>query len=486
MSGTSAGRKRLLLTPARDTQSGAKIELVRGEGPDMEDPQTFGTLHIDMTSPAEGDIELIFSLDEEGNVTASAGILGSPDRQELQGNLADLVDQPGFPTTDLEEMDLSTLDELEESPQVDLDEEPASDAFEFDLEEEPSQPKTDRQILDDDSLVGDGLDDFSFGEEETPAGGPVQGEDLGDLGDLGSFDDFSDFSDQEGQDEETPVSSSLEIPAEDGPTVDLSDFGSAETDQEEFTLPEMESLDDLGTPTGEESSLDSFGEVEDLTPVGESPLGDSRKSFEKGPDGFDLDLPFGLDEDTEGTPADSAGEDFSFDDMEMGSLDSDFGGSLDLDSGAGDITPEDFHLDTDFGAAAESDSGDADFEIPAEAPPAPAQKKSQGKAGKTAPAPGSEGVKVSGKIPLVLSLGTLVVLLGIFLGLLFLNMTRMTMVPPIQSLDLKNVSSVVAALEVPAPTLTSLPPASDDEGRKVLSLEYFGTPHFYRQFPLVN
>ena len=453
-----------MLSPAKNAQQTARLELYRGEGSSMDNALQFATLEVPISQNPTGDIELVLDLGNDGNLLASAGLKGQLDKQEFKIHLDDLPSGSEEPEPVLEDdrmsMDLDSPLSTEEDP------------FEFDLEED--LPKTDQEILDDDSLAADGLDEF-FLDEEPEAGDvstllmesetdtpedfsytPPQEED--DLGDLSSFGDFEDL--------ETPVS-------EDSlPQMDLEPH-------EDLIIPE--------SPEDESFDLSSMDELEELEEISGGGLQDEKEpkpAFVTSPEGFSLTL--GPEEEKEddfglSTPEASTGaDDFSLGDMDFGGLDGDI--DLDMNSESGDFTQDDFSL----GAGSEEPELQETFEEEI-----PAVTASRGQKSKTGgiPVPEEPSREKSlsmDKLQLVFSLTALVLLLGIFLGLLFLNMTRMTLVPPVQSMILSGVSPQLAVSSPPVPLPSEIPPGKDDTQRRLISLEYFGTPFCYPQVPLLN
>lgn len=86
----SEKKRKVVLTTVKDNQDSVKIDLFRGQGNDMENPEYIGTLVIDHIEPAgskEPNIELVMQLDPEGNLEATASDDVTGERQSFSVSL---------------------------------------------------------------------------------------------------------------------------------------------------------------------------------------------------------------------------------------------------------------------------------------------------------------------------------------------------------------------------------------------------------------
>ena len=101
-----ASRKRLVLTTVKDEQASVQIDLYKGRGEEIEDAVYIGSLVIEDIEAAPGgepEIELILGLDDEGNLTATAGDNKTGDTQSLSVSMESLDEQGIY---DIPEFDL--------------------------------------------------------------------------------------------------------------------------------------------------------------------------------------------------------------------------------------------------------------------------------------------------------------------------------------------------------------------------------------------
>lgn len=104
LGGDFTGRKRLVVTTARDNQESVQIELFRGGGQRAEEASYVGSLTLDNLAPApkkEPEIELLLDLDEEGNLEAVASDPVSGAKRNLTVNLTSLASRERQPELDL-------------------------------------------------------------------------------------------------------------------------------------------------------------------------------------------------------------------------------------------------------------------------------------------------------------------------------------------------------------------------------------------------
>ena len=133
------GRKRVILTTVSDNQSGAQIDLYRGNGTGISGATYIGTLVIDEIEPAprgNPEIELIVKLDSNGNLDAQASDHITGEHQTLSIALDSLAEGQSFDVPDFD---------LDERYQPDLGVSPAEESR---LTSE--QPAPDFQAVEDD------------------------------------------------------------------------------------------------------------------------------------------------------------------------------------------------------------------------------------------------------------------------------------------------------------------------------------------------
>ncbi len=133
------GRKRVILTTVSDNQSGAQIDLYRGNGTGISGATYIGTLVIDEIEPAprgNPEIELIVKLDSNGNLDAQASDHITGEHQTLSIALDSLSEGQSFEVPDFD---------LDERYQPDLGVSPAEESR---LTSEPAAP--DFQAVEDD------------------------------------------------------------------------------------------------------------------------------------------------------------------------------------------------------------------------------------------------------------------------------------------------------------------------------------------------
>jgi len=147
----SVGKKRLILTTVKDRQESVKIDLYKSDQESLENAIYIGSLileSIETGGRGEPEIELILGTDEEGNLTATAGDLGSGERQSLSVALDTLAEESEFeiPDFDLDASiePTSEVSSLEEGPFEEelLEEEPGDEEL-FGAEEEPFEEELD-------------------------------------------------------------------------------------------------------------------------------------------------------------------------------------------------------------------------------------------------------------------------------------------------------------------------------------------------------
>lgn len=180
--GESLKKKRLVLTTVHDEQGSVQIDLFLGTGDEFSDPRYVGSLVIEDLMPSgkgEPEIELVVGVDEDGNLNAVAGEIGSGEKQSLSVSLESLDDE-GFeaPNFDLDDKDFDVSD-FGDIP--DFEESSLSDGPVFD----------DEPVFEEESELGEGslLDAAMNLDGDTEFGDLTVPEDDDEFGGLPSFDD---------------------------------------------------------------------------------------------------------------------------------------------------------------------------------------------------------------------------------------------------------------------------------------------------------
>ncbi len=174
----SVGKKRLVLTTVKDRQESVKIDLYKSDQETLENAMYIGSLileNIQTGGKGEPEIELILGIDDEGNLTANGGDLGSGERQSLSVSLDTLSEESEFEIPDfdldasiepsseissIEEEDFSLEDFAEE-------EEEASEegAFEEAEEEAPEEGAFEEEAFGEGEFEEEALEEGPFEEE---------------------------------------------------------------------------------------------------------------------------------------------------------------------------------------------------------------------------------------------------------------------------------------------------------------------------------
>lgn len=369
MEENSNHKKKLILTAAKAEQPNVRIDLFRGFGQEMDGAQKVGSLSVenDPEGPSK-DIEFILHIDEQGQLTAFAGLVGSDEKQTLSLSLEDYQDQVWTGEEDsqdpMEEEVRSDLDILADDSLLDGEE--LGDMDSFTMEELDDEPKTDQEILDDDSLAEEGLDEF--------------------------------------------IMDDLTLDEEISPKVVQPD--------EDLILNDDFSLDDLDSTADESLATTEATEVS---------LDDDLESMNL--DGTD---DFNLDEETESSDSSDSLESMDFDssdDFDLSDMnlddDSSVDSRLDLDSPVGDLPGlDDLDLSSMGDEAYEPEVSAAPEQ---KTTPAPVDLE-RGKP-KAAVALGIPKVN---KFPMIFSMVTLGLLITSILFLLVFNMLKTSAVPPIK------------------------------------------------------
>lgn|GEM_PF-6329098 len=258
----TAEKKKLILTVANREQEKAVIEVFRSEGDEMEVPEKLGSLVVDDVGGSEHDIELVLETDGSGEFKASARVSGSHQSKFLEVNLETTDFTENEEKNDLKVLqDDSILEDgiddfNEPSDGNDLTTDLSNDLDDFSLgdldSEQMPEESTNKPALDD-------LETFSFDDEETPSDEKTD-----------SLDDesFTDADDEEETGKTSANDFSLDdISLDEEPGTEDTFFGESETTEPQSS--ETENLDDTSfsfeDDMGEASSeLDSFGgEVND-------------------------------------------------------------------------------------------------------------------------------------------------------------------------------------------------------------------------------
>jgi hypothetical protein len=99
------GKKKVILTTVRDDQPSVQIDLYRDADKGMKNPEHLGSLKIDKIDQAlkgEPEIELLMSIDEEGNLITTARDLNSDNEKSLAINIESLPETHPYDTPDFE------------------------------------------------------------------------------------------------------------------------------------------------------------------------------------------------------------------------------------------------------------------------------------------------------------------------------------------------------------------------------------------------
>jgi hypothetical protein len=102
---TEKGKKKIILTTVRDDQPSVQIDLYRDAGREMKNPEHLGSLKIDKIGEAlkgEPEIELLMSIDEEGNLITTARDLNSDNEKSLAINIESLPETHPYDAPDFE------------------------------------------------------------------------------------------------------------------------------------------------------------------------------------------------------------------------------------------------------------------------------------------------------------------------------------------------------------------------------------------------
>ena len=108
------GRKKLVLTTARDNQSRAQIDLYRGRDSSLSSARYIGSLIIEnIAEAAKGtpEIELLVGLDREGQLSAEATDASTGESQRFSTSLAALPESDDLSDVELELEEGETLEE---------------------------------------------------------------------------------------------------------------------------------------------------------------------------------------------------------------------------------------------------------------------------------------------------------------------------------------------------------------------------------------
>ena len=201
--GESKKKKKLVLTTVNDDQDSVQIDLYKGAGLELNDARYIGSLVIEDIMPAmkgTPDIELVIGVDEEGNMNAVAGDIGSDERQTLSVSLESLGDNDfGEPDFELnnsfdDDFDDSGPEDSVQDDEAVFDDIPSLDDEESILEDSFEDAGFEDASFEDDDFGDEAVfddvpemdDDEGFGDSDFDDGMPD-----GDFGDSSSFDAFS-------------------------------------------------------------------------------------------------------------------------------------------------------------------------------------------------------------------------------------------------------------------------------------------------------
>ena len=260
---SQVGVKKLTLTAARPGQESVRID-IRSSDAETESGLHLGTLALQRSGT--GDIELVIDLDDQGRLTATAAWPQGTAKQSISVDLKDYHQDSEIP--ELESFE--SLPEILEPPA----EEP--------LQEGEAPLRSDREILNDDSLDTFELDDFDSEPAEAltnPSDDLTLGEsltlDLPDVDSLKSWDEPASTADPLDWGDEAEFPESAISPEVTPPVQKVSQT----TDDDPYEFPDL-SLDD--TPALELSDLDheESSSSLDLSAEPEEPIFDEMPAWE--------------------------------------------------------------------------------------------------------------------------------------------------------------------------------------------------------------
>jgi hypothetical protein len=191
------GKKKLVLTTVRDDQESVQIDLYRGEGPSMENPEYVGSLvveHIQRAGKGEAEIEMVLGADQNGNLNATASDKATGEYQSLSVSLEALeeeetYDMPDFELDDTqfaEDHDRAIGAEFDEEMTPETESEGETESFDLDtdlgdfeginLEEEQSEISELAEPSESSSVSGEQAEAPDYFAEEAEAGDAFESE----------------------------------------------------------------------------------------------------------------------------------------------------------------------------------------------------------------------------------------------------------------------------------------------------------------------
>ncbi len=431
METNKASKKRLVLTTSKDDQSRAVLQFFRGKGQKLENPILLGTLEISDLSSRFHDIEVVLEAGVSGNIDVKAGILGGNRTEQIQ---------------------------------LDPNSGSSSSAI---------NDRIDADLLNDDSLVAEGIDEFSM--ESVASSHDVGQDEFGDetLGIDTGMDTFDTSLDQD-EDESLSLDDldtgidGISMETEEESPIPASSLEGSDSDSEELSLNDLD--------FGEDSGGDELSSFEQFNSDDQSAEQLDRPSPKKEIEDFSLDDLDGTLEDSASAETNDFGSDFdgadfgesttsdnftleenSFetsldtshsDEQQESSLEND-----DFGSASDDFSMSDFGEnvgDTPFGEAAETVHFDDHISEHAESEPAtpapqPAtsrekpvkNKKEKQKAAPRPVAPAAPKAKADkpDHLSLILGLIVFVPLALMLIILVVLNMVRPVYRPPLGTVN---------------------------------------------------
>lgn len=290
-----ARRKRLVLTTVKDDQESVQIDLYRGAGEEMAEPEYVATLviqNVEAGRAGDPEISLVMGVDDDGNLNATAADEKSGEYESLSVSLEEqATETPG--DFELTETDLGDLDqELEPPEELDLSEESgeseelsesggALDLDSLDLgdtdldsftepepqsapdsdedQEEPAEPSGESEFFDASDMPALPEEEELGGEEAVEAASELEDfsfpdEDDVDLGDLNFEEEFGARSSEE--------------PAADESSASATEFGETDFDEANFDEADFDQAD-LGEPELGDEFPEPEGEVPEQRTAGE-------------------------------------------------------------------------------------------------------------------------------------------------------------------------------------------------------------------------
>ena len=258
-----ARRKRLVLTTVKDDQESVQIDLYRGAGEEMAEPEYVATLviqNVESARAGDPEISLVMGVDDQGNLNATAADEKSGEYESLSVSLEEqATETPG-------EFELTETDLADVEADVEAD---------FEVPEQAEEPEESGGALDLDALdLGDtDLDAFT---EPEPEPAPDSDEYQKEPAERSQESEFFDASEMPALPEEEELGGEEAVEA----ASELEDFSFP--DEDDVDLGDLNFEEEFGVESSEEPAADEssagateFGETDfDAAGLGEPDLGD--------------------------------------------------------------------------------------------------------------------------------------------------------------------------------------------------------------------